>query len=124
MHSGNTDAAEMLRAMRAFLKENDMMAYLTMMSVRLIEFHRPLKNTGSLYLHCDPTASHYLKPLLDAILDSWKTATKLSGNVQTRKAWLQAIPDLHRHNSWLPKDERVTFHPTFEADDAFDVAKL
>jgi len=46
--------------MRAFLKENDMMAYLTMMAVRLLELHRILKETGSLYLHCDPTASHYL----------------------------------------------------------------
>ncbi|MGA3308986.1 MAG: DNA methyltransferase [Xanthobacteraceae bacterium] len=67
MKSGNTDAAEMLRAMRHFLKENDMMAYLCMMAVRLLELHRVLKPTGSLYLHCDPTASHYLKMLLDAI---------------------------------------------------------
>ena len=67
MRSGNTDVAELLRAMRSFLKENDMMAYLTMMAVRLLELHRVLKPTGSLYLHCDPTASHYLKILLDAI---------------------------------------------------------
>lgn len=67
MRSGNTDAAEMLRAMRSFLKENDMMAYLSMMAVRLIELRRVLKPTGSLYLHCDPTASHYLKVLLDGI---------------------------------------------------------
>ena len=67
MTSGNTDAAEMLRAMRSFLRENDMMAYLAMMAVRLLELHRILKPTGSLYLHCDPTASHYLKILLDAI---------------------------------------------------------
>lgn len=67
IHSGNTDAAEMLRAMRTFLKENDMMAYLAMMAVRLLELHRVLKPTGSLYLHCDPTASHYLKILLDAV---------------------------------------------------------
>jgi site-specific DNA-methyltransferase (adenine-specific) len=44
-----------------------MMAYLAMMAVRLIELHRVLKPSGSLYLHCDPTASHYLKMLLDAI---------------------------------------------------------
>ena len=44
-----------------------MMAYLTMMAVRLVELHRVLKPTGSLYLHCDPTASHYLKLVLDAI---------------------------------------------------------
>lgn len=67
MRSGNSDAAEMLRAMRSFLKENDMMAYLAMMAVRLLELHRVLKPTGSLYLHCDPTASHYLKILLDAV---------------------------------------------------------
>jgi DNA modification methylase len=69
MNSGNTDAAELLRAMRAFLKENDMMAYLTMLAIRLIELRRVLKSTGSLYLHCDPTASHYLKLLLDAIFE-------------------------------------------------------
>lgn len=54
MNCGNSDVAEMLRAMRSFLKENDMMAYLTMMAVRLLELHRVLKSTGSLYLHCDP----------------------------------------------------------------------
>jgi DNA modification methylase len=67
MGSGNSAAAEMLRAMRSFLGENDMMAYLTMMAVRLLELHRVLKPTGSLYLHCDPTASHYLKILLDGV---------------------------------------------------------
>jgi site-specific DNA-methyltransferase (adenine-specific) len=44
-----------------------MMAYLLMMSVRLVELRRVLKNTGSLYLHCDSTASHYLKVILDQI---------------------------------------------------------
>jgi len=67
LRSGNGPAAEMLRAMRSFLGENDMMAYLAMMAVRMIELHRVLKPTGSLYLHCDPTASHYLKILLDAV---------------------------------------------------------
>jgi site-specific DNA-methyltransferase (adenine-specific) len=65
--SWNTDAGEMIRALRAFLKENDVMAYLSMMAVRLLELHRVLKPTGSLYLHRDPTASHYLKILVDAI---------------------------------------------------------
>jgi site-specific DNA-methyltransferase (adenine-specific) len=65
--SGNTRAFDLLNAMRGFLGENDMMAYLAMMAVRLIELHRVLKPTGSLYLHCDPTASHYLKLLLDGV---------------------------------------------------------
>lgn len=67
MRSGNSDVAEMLRALRSFLNENDMMAYVTMMAVRLLELHRVLKPTGSLYLHCDPTASHYLKIVLDGV---------------------------------------------------------
>jgi DNA modification methylase len=67
LKSGNSDAAEMLQAMRSFLKENDVMAYLAMMAVRLIELRRVLKPTGSLYLHCDPTASHYLKLVMDSV---------------------------------------------------------
>ncbi len=67
LKSENTDTAELLRAMRGFLGENEMMAYLAMMAVRLLELHRVLKPTGSLYLHCDPRASHYLKILLDGI---------------------------------------------------------
>jgi DNA modification methylase len=59
--------AEAMRAFRTFLGESDMMAYLAMMAPRLAELHRVLKPTGSLYLHCDPTASHYLKLLLDAV---------------------------------------------------------
>ena len=95
--SGNSGAAEMLRAMRSFLKENDMMAYLAMMAVRLLELHRVLKPTGSLYLHCDPTASHYLKVLLDAVFGpvrflneiTWKRTTayndpKRYGRIQDR----------------------------------------
>lgn len=77
MQSGNPDAAEMLRAMRSFLKENDMMAYLTMMAVRILELHRVLRSTGSLYLHCDPTASHYLKLLLDAVFGPDKFRTEI-----------------------------------------------
>jgi DNA modification methylase len=64
--SWNTDAAELLRALRGFLKENDLMAYLCMMAIRLLELHRVLKANGSLYLHCDSSASHYLKLLMDA----------------------------------------------------------
>jgi DNA modification methylase len=63
----NTAVAQMMIALRSFLGENDMMAYLTMMANRLLVMHKVLKNTGSLYLHCDPTASHYLKIVLDAV---------------------------------------------------------
>lgn len=67
LHQSNTNVSEMMQALRRFLGENDMMAYLTMMANRLLELHRVLKPNGSLYLHCDPTASHYLKIVLDGI---------------------------------------------------------
>jgi len=57
----------MVSALRQFIGANQMMAYLVMMSARLIELHRVLKPTGSIYLHCDPTASHYLKIVMDTI---------------------------------------------------------
>ncbi len=65
----NTELSELIQALRKFLKETDMMAYLVMMANRLLELHRVLKPTGSLYLHCDPTASHYLKIVLDGVFD-------------------------------------------------------
>lgn len=59
--------ADALLGLRTILGHSDMLAYLSMMAPRLIELRRVLKNTGSLYLHCDPNASHYLKLLLDAV---------------------------------------------------------
>jgi DNA modification methylase len=59
--------SDLLASFRSFLGTNDMMAYITMMTIRLVELHRVLKPTGSIYLHCDPTASHYLKLVMDAI---------------------------------------------------------
>ena len=56
-----------IEGLRKFLKDTPMMAYLVMMAIRIVEMHRILNSTGSLYLHCDPTASHYLKIILDAV---------------------------------------------------------
>ena len=82
--------ADLLQAMRSFLGRNDMMAYLTMMAQRMAELHRVLKPTGSIYLHCDPTASHYLKLLMDAVFGSsqflnemtWKRSSAHSDTTQ------------------------------------------
>ena len=59
--------ADALGAFRQLLGETDMLAYLSMMAPRLVELRRVLKSSGSLYLHCDPSAGHYLKILLDAV---------------------------------------------------------
>lgn len=61
------NVADAIWSMRRLLGDNDLLAYLVMMTSRLLEMHRVLKDTGSLYLHCDPTASHYLKIILDAV---------------------------------------------------------
>lgn len=81
----------MMRAMHDALGDTPLMAYLAMMAVRLVELHRVLRPTGSLYLHCDPTASHYLKLVLDAVFGAdnfrneitWKRTTTHSDS----KTW-------------------------------------
>jgi len=83
--------ASVIEAMRSFIGQNDMMAYLVMMAQRMKELHRVLKPTGSVYLHCDPTASHYLKILLDTVFGAknfrneiiWQR-TIAKGNASTR----------------------------------------
>jgi DNA modification methylase len=116
--SGNSDAAEMLRAMRSFLKENDMMAYLTMMAVRLLELHRILKQTGTLYLHCDPTASHYLKILLDAIFGPT--------NFRNEIIWRRSNPKSHSSINFptctdtilrFSRSNKATYHQPYEEHD-------
>ncbi len=78
LHGPNSEAARMLEAMRGFLGDNDMMAYLAMMAIRLVELRRVLKPTGSLYLHCDPTASHYLKVLIDAVFGKTQFVSEIT----------------------------------------------
>lgn len=67
VETGPTRLAQMMQSFHGFLGNSNMMAYLAMMAPRLVELRRVLKSTGSLYLHCDATASHYLKLLLDAV---------------------------------------------------------
>ena len=64
---GTKKLADLLQAMRSFLGQNDMMAYVTMMAQRMVELYRVLKPTGSIYLHCDPTADAHLRLLMDAV---------------------------------------------------------
>lgn len=61
------ELGNMITFLHGYLGKNDMMAYLVMMTIRLRELKRVLKSTGSIYLHCDPTASHYLKIIMDKI---------------------------------------------------------
>ncbi len=81
--SGNHKLHVLCQAMKTAIGENAMMAYLAMMAVRLQELHRVLKPTGSLYLHCDPTASHYLKLVLDAVFGPEGFRTEISWRRQS-----------------------------------------
>jgi len=65
--NGPLKVGRLIGALHDSIGQNDVMAYLVMMTTRLVELHRVLKPTGSLYLHCDPTASHYLKLVLDQV---------------------------------------------------------
>jgi site-specific DNA-methyltransferase (adenine-specific) len=85
--SRNDKIADLLVSLRRFLGSNDMMAYLTNMAPCLIELRRVLKPTGSIYLHCDPTASHYLKLLMDAVFGAT--------NYRNEIIWKRAQPKSH-----------------------------
>ena len=63
----SAEISNLIQGFEKIIGRNDLMAYLVMMTIRLMELHRVLKKEGSLYLHCDPTASHYLKIILDVI---------------------------------------------------------
>ncbi len=117
----HSDASIMLRAMRSALGENDMMAYLAMMAVRLIELHRVLKQTGSLYLHCDSTASHYLKLLLDGIFGNETYRNEIIW--KRRVGMSSAVHDSNRFGSitdtilYYAKTEEAKFNPQYNISD-------
>ena len=105
--------SQMIGALRGFIGENQMMAYLVMMAARLVELHRVLKSTGSLYLHCDPTASHYLKIVLDTIFRP--------ENFRNEIIWKRSLPHndpkmygrIHDTILYYVKGSKFTFNRQF-----------
>jgi site-specific DNA-methyltransferase (adenine-specific) len=124
LHQANTAAAEMILSLRRFLRENDMLAYLVMMANRLLELHRGLKPTGSLYLHCDPTASHYLKVVLDSVFGV--------ENYRNEISWRRSNPKSHGTTNFAncrdvilkyAKSQHATFNPIYGEHDPEYIAK-
>ncbi|MGA2611073.1 MAG: DNA methyltransferase [Terriglobia bacterium] len=115
--SGAHKLADLMQALLAFLGRNDMMAYLVMMAVRLVELHRVLKPTGSIYLHCDPTASHYLKLVLDAIFGHGRflneVAWKRSSAHSDTKQGMKRCGRIHDVLFIYSKSENYTWHPIY-----------
>ena len=100
--SGNHKLHVLMQAMKTAIGENAMMAYLAMMAVRLVELHRVLKPTGSLYLHCDPTASHYLKLLMDAVFGADRFVNEI--------VWKRSAPKGHAYTSYAGSHDIVLFY--------------
>lgn len=114
MASGEA-VSHVMQGWRSWLRESAMMAYLTMMAVRLIELRRVLKSDGSLYLHCDPVASHYLKILLDAIFGPGRFLNEI--------AWKRANAHNFKTRMWprqqdtilvYARGETFTLNPVYE----------
>lgn len=101
--------AQAMYAFYRMLGTSDMLAYLAMMAVRLVELHRVLKPTGSFYLHCDPTASHYLKVLLDALFGP--------RNFRSEITWLRSRNpkgSQHKHYRYSPDTDIILFYAKTE----------
>ena len=93
--------ADALRAFRTLLGTSDMLAYLSMMAPRLVELRRVMKATASIYLHCDPTASHYLKLLMDAVFGPQ--------NFRSEITWKRT--NVHNDaKTWSPVADTLLYH--------------
>ena len=103
--------SDTIKGLRQFLDQTPMMAYLVMMAIRIVEMHRILKPTGSLYLHCDPSASHYLKIVLDAIFQPQQFRNEIvwayKGPTNTKR-W---FPRKHDIILFYGKTKRAFFYP-------------
>jgi len=109
--------AEAMRAFRGMLGDTDMMAYLAMMAPRLIELRRVLKDTGSLYLHCDEVAGHYLKVLLDAVFGLESFRTEIIWQRTTVHSDSQMWSDVRDSLLVYSKTSAFTWNPQYGAYD-------
>lgn len=94
MQSGDA-VSLVMGGLRKWLGQSAMMAYLTMMAVRLVELRRVLKPRGSLYLHCDPTASHYLKVIMDAVFEPSNFVAEIVWRRTNARGTKERWPRLH-----------------------------
>ena len=102
-----------------------MQSYLTMMAVRLIEMHRVLKDTGSIYLHCDPTASHYLKLMLDAVFGGAQFRNEIVWQRTNAKGLAtKNLPNNHDLLIRYTKSPQYVWNPQFVPHDPEYVTKF
>lgn len=106
------DISTMIYGLRQTIGTNDMMAYLVMMAVRLIQLRRVLKDTGSIFLHCDPTASHYLKVLMDCIFGGKNFRNEIIWKkTNSTKEQADAFGKQHDIIFWYSKTDDYLYKP-------------
>lgn len=110
--------ADAMRAFRTFLGHSDMMAYLAMMAPRLLELKRVLKPTGSIYLHCDPTASHYLKMLMDGIFGAVNFRSEIIWKRQSAHADAKRYGSVHDTILFYASEGEPTWNSQYQPYDA------
>ncbi len=99
-----TRVSKLIGALREGLGRNDVMAYLVMMTPRLLELHRVLKPDGSMYLHCDPAAGHYLKIVMDSIF----TAGTFRREIIWRSGWVSGFKT--RTKNWVRNHDIILYY--------------
>jgi site-specific DNA-methyltransferase (adenine-specific) len=114
---------EMMTAFRQFVGLNDVMAYLTMMCIRLIELRRVLKPSGSIYLHCDPTASHYLKILMDTIFEKKNFRNEIVWGYSGGGIPRQDFPRKHDIILRYSKSDKYFYRPIYRPFTAGTIAR-
>lgn len=112
---------ELIKGLEKVLRRGSLFAYLVHMTLRIVEIHRVLKPTGSFYLHCDPTASHYLKMVLDAVFCgqggdyineiTWKRADTVKGNTGQGMRCFDKNTDILL---FYTKSSNATFHAQYK----------
>ena len=101
----NQNISNLIESLKKIVGDNDVMAYLVMMTIRLIELNRVLKPTGSIYIHCDPTASHYLKVIMDVIFGK--------SNFRNELVWIYKGRELS-HKNYSKKHDILLFYTKSE----------
>ena len=104
-------ASQVIKGLREILEGKPVLAYVSYMAERLVELHRILKPTGSLYLHCDPTASHYLKIVLDAIFEEQNFRNEIIWHYKTGGASKKQLAKKHDVILFYGKSSNTNFNP-------------
>lgn len=115
--TGPKKLADLLQALHSFLGSNNMMAYLSMMAIRMVELHRVLKPTGSIYLHCDPTASHYVKLLLDSIFNPNNFRNEIIWKRTGAHSSARRLGPIHDVIFFYSKTDSYNWNPIFTEHD-------